>query len=50
MAKNRGTQLTSSKGRLNVKDDIVGTWGEPTLWAAPGLDCRVQWQEQGIPL
>lgn len=34
MAKNRGTQLTSSKGGLNEKRKLVGTWGEPVLWAA----------------
>lgn len=34
MARDRGTPLTSSEGGLNEKENIVGTQGEPTAWAA----------------
>lgn len=34
MARDRGTQLTSSEGGLNEKENIVGTQGKPTAWAA----------------
>lgn len=34
MTRNRGTQLTSSRGRLSKKRNIMGTCGEPPPWAA----------------
>lgn len=42
VAKKRGTQLTSRKGGLSEKGNIVGTWGEPAPWAAGRAGLQVE--------
>lgn len=47
MARDRGTQLTSSEGGLNEKENIGGTQGKPTAWAAGRAGWLRQRQEPG---